>query len=70
MQSLIELQRLAMELNETDRAVLAAHRLASLPAVLDDDDEGLAEAVRRADELNRKPDTAISLEELQKSIRP
>jgi hypothetical protein len=42
-----EVEKLALDLPEGQRAVLAAHLLGSLPAVLHDDDHGIAEALRR-----------------------
>ena len=36
-----------MTLPDQQRAALASHLLESLPAVLQDDDDGLAEALRR-----------------------
>ena len=42
-----EVEKLALDLPETERAVLAAHPLGSLPPVLDDGDEGIADALRR-----------------------
>jgi hypothetical protein len=47
MATIAEVQKLALDLAETERAVLAAHLLGSLPSVLHDEDEGIAEALRR-----------------------
>ena len=59
-----------MELTEADRAALAAHLLDSLPAILSDDDGGVAEALRREAELERDPRAGVTLDELRRSVRP
>lgn len=63
-----ELQREALELPEKDRATLAAELLSSLPAVLVDDDDGVAEAKRRARELDEDPAAGCSWEEIKRSL--
>ena len=65
----MEIQQLARRLPEQERAKLAADLLDSLPAVLTDDDEGVAEALRRDAELEAHPQTAISLVDLESQIR-
>src|SRR6516162_7156475 len=45
MATIAEVEKLALDLPETERAVLAAHLLGSLPSVLHDEDEGIAEAL-------------------------
>jgi len=64
MQSFSELEQEAMKLPERQRATLAWRLLDSLPGVLSDDDEGVAEAIRRDAELERDPAAGLSLEEL------
>jgi len=49
-------------------AVLASHLLRSLPPVLDDEDEGIAEARRRDAELDSNPDAGISLDQLDHAV--
>jgi len=66
--TITELEELALNLPENQRAVLAAHLLGSLPSVLDDEDEGMAEALRRDSELSTQTSSAISLEELDAQI--
>lgn len=51
MVNLAEIEALALKLPESDRAKLAAGMLDSLPGVLVEEDEGLAEAVRRSEEI-------------------
>jgi putative addiction module component (TIGR02574 family) len=62
-------EKLALDLSESERAVLAAHLLGSLPSVLHDEDEGIAEALRRDAELEANPSMGISLEELDQRIQ-
>ena len=61
MPSIAEVEKLALDLPDSERAILAAHLLRSLPPVSDDDDEGIAEALRRDAELDSNPDIGISL---------
>lgn len=44
MATIAEIEKLALDLPVTQRAILAAHLLGSLPPVLHDDDEGIGEA--------------------------
>jgi putative addiction module component (TIGR02574 family) len=67
--SIAEVEKLAFELPDSQRAVLAAHLLQSLPSVLHDEDEGLAEALRRDAELDANPEIGLSLEQLDQQIR-
>ena len=64
-----EVEKLALSLSEKQRAILAAQLLGSLPPVLQDDDEGMAEAGRRDAELEADPSLAISLTELDEQVR-
>lgn len=70
MRTLVELERQATELSETDRAILAAHLLDSLPPVLAEEDDGLAEAIRRNAELERDPVAVVTSAELRRALRP
>ena len=69
MATILEVEKLALDLPERQRATLAANLLESLPAILSDEDEGIAEALRRDTDLNASPDRAISLEQLDSQIR-
>ena len=69
MSTILKVTKLALNLPEKERAVLAADLLESLPGVLSDEDEGVAEALRRDDELAAKPERAISLSELDSHIQ-
>jgi hypothetical protein len=55
MATIAEVEKLALDLPETERAALAAHLLGSLPSVLHDEDEGIAEALRRDAEFEANP---------------
>lgn len=69
MATISEVEKLAFDLSESQRAVLAAHLLGSLSPVLHDEDEGLAEALRRDAELDTNPSSGISLEQLDQQMR-
>jgi putative addiction module component (TIGR02574 family) len=61
MATVIEIEKLALGLSEQERAKLAADLLDSLPGVLSDKDEGIAEALRRDAEIESDPKQAITL---------
>ena len=69
MATIIEIEKLALDLPERDRATLIANLLHSLPPILDDDDDGIAEALRRDAEMDADPTLAISFEEFDARIR-
>ena len=54
----------ALLLPEKERAGFASRLLRSLPPVAFDDDEGVAEALRRDAELNADPTKAMSLRDM------
>jgi hypothetical protein len=54
MPTMIEIEELALNLPEDQRAVLAASLLASLRGVLADEDEGITEALCRDADLEAK----------------
>jgi len=68
MVTLIELEEQAMRLPEDQRAILAAHLLESLPAILHDEDAGIGEAMRRDSELDRDPSSGMTLEKFKKAF--
>lgn len=69
MATLGEVEKLAFDLPEEERAVLAAHLLETLPAVLHDEDQGLAEALVRDADLDSHPEIGISLEQIDRRIK-
>ena len=68
MSTIAEVEKLAFDLPDAERAVLAAHLLRSLPSVLHDEDEGIAEALRRDAEFDANPEVGITLEQLDQRI--
>jgi hypothetical protein len=68
MVTIAEVEKLALGLPESQRAALATHLLGSLPPVLHDEDEGIAEALRRDAELETNPSLGMSLEQLDQQI--
>ena len=69
MATIMDIEKLALDLPEQQRATLAASLLNSLPGVLSDDDEGVAEALRRDAEMNSESDQSISLAQLDSCIK-
>lgn len=69
MATIAEIERLALNLPESQRAILAAHLLGSLPSVLHDEDEGIAEALLRDAEFEADSSMGASLEELDQQVR-
>ena len=71
--SIVEIEKLALDLPEHERAKLASNLLDSLidslPDTLSDEDEGIAEALRRDAEIDYDPAQAISLAELDSHIQ-
>jgi putative addiction module component (TIGR02574 family) len=68
MSTITEVEKLALDLPETDRALLAAHLLDSLPAVLHDEDGGVAEALRRDAEIDADPKSGMSLKQVDAQV--
>jgi hypothetical protein len=59
-----EVEKLAFELSEKDRARLAGKLLASLPSPFEDEgDDGVEEAIRRSREMDEDPAMSLSEEE-------
>lgn len=69
MATILEVEKLALDLPEQERAKLAANLLDSLPGVLSDEDEGVAEALRRDVEMDADPSQAITLAQLDSQIQ-
>ena len=69
MQTLSEVEQVAMRLPEAERATLAYRLLDSLPAVLADDDEGVAEALRRDAEMESDPDVGLTFAQLKRALK-
>jgi putative addiction module component (TIGR02574 family) len=69
MATIFEVEKLALDLPEPERAKLAADLLDSLPGVLSDEDEGITEALRRDAEIDADPSQAITLVHLDSQIQ-
>ena len=69
MSTIADIERLALDLSERDRAILATHLLRTLPGILHDDDEGVGEAIRRYAEFDSNPGIGVSLEELDRRVQ-
>ena len=69
MATVFEVEKLALDLPEPERAQLAANLLDSLPGVMADEDEGITEALRRDAEIAADPSEAITLAELDSQIQ-
>ena len=69
MSTMIEIEKMALDLSEQERAKLAANLLDSLPGILWDEDEGVAVALDRDAEINADPSQAVSLTELDAKIQ-
>ena len=59
----------ALRLPEKERASLASRLLRSLPPVVFDDDEGVAEALRRDAELDADSTQAMTMRDLDSHIQ-
>ena len=68
MATITEVEKLALDLPENHRAVLAAHLLGSLSPVLHDEDDGIEEARRRDADFDKSPALGMSLKQLDEQI--
>ena len=68
MTKLRQLEAASLKLSDSDRATLASHILATLPPVLADHDNGLAEARRRDRDLEQNPDSALTWTQLKRKL--
>ena len=69
MATVADVEKLALDLPEADRAALVARLTATLPPPADDDAEEIAEALRRDAELEANPGIAMTLEQLDENVR-
>ena len=69
MSTVAEIESKALALSERDRAMLASSLLQSLPSVLDEEDEGLAEALRREAEMDADPSVVMTHAEFLSALR-
>jgi hypothetical protein len=68
MATLSEIEKLALELPEQQRAKLASHILDSLPAIATDSDDGIAEATKRDAEMDENPGIGMSMDQFDQFI--
>ena len=66
--SIEEIHAEALQLPEDERAKLAGALLVSLPALLVDDDEGIAEARRRSRDLNENPGQGTTWDDIKRTV--
>lgn len=64
-----EVEERALGLSTQERGMLITKLLRSLPEFPSDADDGLAEALRRREEMREHPELALSLEELDRRMR-
>lgn len=63
-------EQLALSLSDSERAMLAEKLIASLPGpFIEDDDDGIEEAICRSREMDENPGMSISFEELDEMIK-
>jgi hypothetical protein len=68
MMTLTEVESLAFELPEQQRAMLASRILDTLPPLFADSDDGVTEAERRDSEMNADPSQGINQEQFDRLI--
>ena len=69
MSVITEAEQIALSLPAKERGELIAKLLRSLPGpFIEDDDDGIDEALRRSDELKKNPQMGISIEELDRRM--
>ncbi|MEM1296011.1 MAG: addiction module protein [Verrucomicrobiota bacterium] len=64
-----EIESSALGLPQEKRAKLAASLLGSLPAVLDEEEEGIDEALRRSREMDDDPGAEMTWKEVKAGLR-
>ena len=68
MSTLQEIEVHALKLSDVQRAQLATQLLKSLPPILVDEDDGVAEAHRRDAELEADPSLGLSADEFRRAV--
>ena len=69
MSVIAEVEERALSLTAKERGELITKLLRSLPEFPSDEDDGVAEALKRREQLRQHPEIAISLEELDKRMQ-
>lgn len=68
MSKALEIYHQVLDLPEDQRASLVADILDTLPASLSDEDEGLAEARRRSQQMDEEPNIGMTWDEIKVSL--
>jgi putative addiction module component (TIGR02574 family) len=63
-----DVEKMAMKLPDSDRAVLAGHLLYSLPPPASHHDVSDAEVERRWEEMKENPSSGVSWEEIKRGL--
>ena len=69
MSVIAEVEERALSLTTKERGELITKLLRSLPEFPSDEDDGVAEALRRREQLRKNPEIGISLEELDRRMQ-
>ncbi len=70
MSVITEAEELALSLSDSERAKLAEKLIASLQGpFIEDDDDGIEEAIRRSKEMDEDPAMSISMEQLDEMMK-
>ena len=70
MSVIAEAEELALSLSDSEHATLAEKLIASLPGpFIEEDDDGIEEALRRSQEMKENPEMGISFEELDEKMK-
>ena len=69
MVTISHVEKLALDLPQSDRVELIMHLLDTLPPVLSDEDDGVSEALRRDEEMNADACRGLSFKALEGKVR-
>ena len=70
MSSVAEAEQIALSLPTKERGELIEKLIRSLPGpFIEDDDDGIEEAIRRSKEMDENPEMSISMEKLDEMIK-
>lgn len=69
MVTITHVEKLALDLPQSERVKLIAYLLDTLPPVLSDEDDGVSEALRRDEGMNAEACRGLSFEEFEAKVR-
>ena len=70
MSAVAEAEQIALSLPTKERGELIEKLIRSLPGpFIEDDDDGIEEAIRRSKEMDENPEMSISMEQLDEMIK-